>query len=416
MTGPGAGRPSRRHLLAGGLGLAGGAAAGAGTAGLLAGRWGTSTDAGTGTDGRSGTAVGSAVEPFHGPHQAGIGTAPQAHATFVALDLRRGAGRAAIARMMRLLSDDASRLSRGRPALADTDPELATVPARLTVTFGFGPGLFTAAGLEALRPPSVRPLPPFGTDRLEDRCSGGDLLLQVAADDPVSVSHALRMLTKDARAFATVRWLQRGFRRARGSEPSGTTMRNLLGQLDGTVNPRPGTADFDRAVWAAGEPAWFAGGSVLVLRRVRLDLEAWDAFDRAGKELVMGRRLDTGAPLTGRVEQDVADLDAVDAMGFPVIADTAHIRLARARTPVERMLRRGYNYDEGPAADGTADAGLLFAAYQADADTAFVPIQRRLAADDALNPWVRHIGSAVFALPPGCPEPGGWIGQGLLDG
>jgi dye decolorizing peroxidase len=78
------------------------------------------------------------------------------------------------------------------------------------------------------------------------------------------------------------------------------------------------------------------------------------------------------------------------------------------------MLRRGYNYDEPPTATGLADAGLLFAAYQADPRTAFVSVQQRLAASDALNRWLTHVGSAVFALPPG-PQEGEYVGQGLLD-
>nr|BFE78181.1 hypothetical protein GCM10020093_007820 [Planobispora longispora] len=58
---------------------------------------------------------GTAVEPFHGVHQAGVATPPQTHAAFVGLDLLPGTGREAIARMMRLLSDDARRLTRARP-------------------------------------------------------------------------------------------------------------------------------------------------------------------------------------------------------------------------------------------------------------------------------------------------------------
>jgi dye decolorizing peroxidase len=222
------------------------------------------------------------------------------------------------------------------------------------------------------------------------------------------------MLTKDARQFAAVRSVQRGFRPAWGSCPDGTTMRNLMGQVDGTVNAPAGSSEFAETVWARG-PAWFAGGSVLVLRRIRMNLETWDSFDRAGKELVVGRRLDTGAPLTGHLEHDVADLTAVDANGFPVIDDLAHVRLAHATRSAEKMLRRGFNYDEGPLADGTADVGLLFAAYQSDGDASSVSVQRRLEGKDALNRWLTHVGSAVFALPPGCAE-GGVVGEGLLVG
>jgi dye decolorizing peroxidase len=356
---------------------------------------------------------GTETVPFHGDHQAGITTPAQAHAQFLALDLRDGIDRGGVARLMRLLSDDAARLTQGHPALGDTEPEMAALPARLTVTFGFGARLFERIGLAARRPASVATLPAFKGDRLEPRWSAGDLLVQVCCDDPITLAHTVRMLVKDARSFATVRWTQRGFALARGSAPDGTTMRNLMGQVDGTVQPKPGP-ERDAAVWADGPP-WFRGGSVVVVRRVLMNLENWDAFDAAGKEVVMGRRLADGSPLTGTVERDVPDLDAVDADGFRVIDDTAHIRLAKAVTPSELMLRRGYNFDEGPNSDGTSNAGLVFVAYQADAAAAFVPVQRRLAEKDALNKWITHVGSAVFALPPGAAEECCYVGESLLE-
>ncbi|HEX2808522.1 MAG TPA: Dyp-type peroxidase [Kineosporiaceae bacterium] len=406
---------SRRQALTATAAGGGGVVAGLGLAAVSAAVRSGST--GSGAVSGSGAAVpvhGGATVPFHGAHQAGIDTAATTHGTFVSLDLRAGVGRDAVLRMMRLLTDDGARLTQGRPALGDTERELAAVPARLTVSFGFGPRLFDRIGRSQLRPPSVAVLPAFAGDALQPHWTGGDLLLQICADDPLTVAHVVRMLTKDARAFATVRWVQRGFRPAWGSSPEGTTMRNLMGQVDGTVNVAAGTPEFAETVWA-GAPGWFVGGSVLVLRRIRMNLETWDSFDRAGKELVVGRRLDNGAPLTGRGERDVPDLTAVDENGFPVIDDVAHVRLAHATRPAERMLRRGFNYDEGPSADGTADVGLLFAAYQADADASFVPVQRRLEGKDALNRWITHVGSAVFALPPGCVE-GGVVGEGLLTG
>jgi dye decolorizing peroxidase len=330
---------------------------------------------------------------------------------FAAFDLGPEADRESVARMMRLLSDDAARLTQGRAALADTEPELAATPARLTVTFGFGPGLFEAAGVAAARPPSVADLPAFPIDRLQDRWSGGDLLVQVCCDDAVTLAHAVRMLWKDTRAFAAPRWVQRGFLPARGSHAAGTTPRNLMGQVDGTVNP--GSADLDRLVWAAGDPQWFVGGTVAVVRRIRMDLDTWDVLDREARELAVGRRLSDGAPLTGEAEHDDPDLAAVDAQGLPVIPDFAHIRRARGAATGPTMLRRGYSYDEGPGPDGTHDAGLVFVSYQADATAQFVPVQRRLAELDLLNRWTTPIGSAVFAIPPGC-EPGGWVGQTLL--
>ncbi|WP_433371981.1 Dyp-type peroxidase [Streptosporangium sp. CA-115845] len=357
---------------------------------------------------------GSAVEPFDGAHQAGIATPPQAYGVFVGLDLLPGTDREALGRMMRLLTDDARRLTQGRPALADTEPELALLPARLTVTFGFGPGLFAAAGLADRRPEAVAPLPAFTIDRLRKEWSGGDLLLQICADDALALAHALRMVVKDVRSFAKVRWTQRGFRRAAGTHAADLTQRNVMGQLDGTVNLSPGTPEFDRAVWVREGPSWLHGGTTLVLRRIRAEMETWDAVDRVAKEFTVGRRLDNGAPLTGRDEHDAADFTKLNAIGFPVISEQAHIRRAHVADPGMRILRRVYNYDEGLTPDGHADSGLLFASYQADIARQFIPVQRRLDEADLLNEWTTPIGSAVFAIPPGC-SPGGWIGDTLLS-
>ena len=59
-------------------------------------------------------------------------------------------------------------------------------------------------------------------------------------------------------------------------------------------------------------------------------------------------------------------------------------------------------------------SGLLFGSFQADVSRQFTPLQRRLDELDLLNTWTTPIGSAVFAIPPGC-EAGGYIGETLLD-
>ncbi|WP_433559527.1 Dyp-type peroxidase [Pseudonocardia xinjiangensis] len=358
--------------------------------------------------------VGAETVPFHGVHQPGIDTLPaQAHAVFLGLDLNPGSGPAEVGRLMRLLSDDAARLMSGRAPLAAEDQELAVLPSRLTVTFGFGAGLFDAIGRAGDCPAVVRELPAFPTDRLDPRWSGGDLLLQVCSDDPVPLAYAVRRLVRDARSMASVRWVQRGFNPARGSEPPAATPRNLFGQRDGTANPASGSPELAESVWVRDGPSWFVGGSVLVLRRIRMDLDTWDDFGRVGKEMAVARRLDTGAPVTGGGEFDEVDPRVVDERGMPMVAASAHVVRAKARTPAERMLRRGYSYDDGPTPDGAPDAGQLFAAYQADAATAFVPVQARLAESDVMNLWVTHVGSAAFVIPPGCAD-GEFVGRALL--
>ncbi|NDL59844.1 Dyp-type peroxidase [Phytoactinopolyspora mesophila] len=397
---------SRRGLLtAGASGLVGASAVGVPMALASSG-----TDTAAGPD----DALGRATVPFHGVHQAGIATPAQAFATFIAFDLAPDVDRDALGRWMRLWTGNAERLTQGRPALADTDPELARAPSQLTITVGVGPGFLAAAGREDEAPPWLRPLPEFTIDRLESAWSDGDLVVQICADDPVAISHASRMLTKDARAFAGVRWVQAGFRHASGVTPPGATPRNLMGQLDGTTNAEPGTEEFDHQVWIDDGPDWLRGGSSLVLRRIRIEMDTWDMVGRQGKEETIGRRLDDGAPLGGEAEHDEPDFDAVNEIGLTVIPDWSHIRRARPDDPRQRVFRRSYNYDDGPAADGESGAGMLFVSYQADIDAQFIPIQRRLDELDLLNEWTTPIGSAVFAILPGC-RPGGWLGEALLD-
>lgn len=346
--------------------------------------------------------------PFFGVHQAGVDTDAQAHGVFVALDLHGDVDRVALTRLLRILTDDAARLTQGKPALADSEPELSHAPARLTVTFGFGPGLVARASGSG--PAWLAPLPAFRMDQLRPEFSDGDLLLQIAGDDPLTVAHATRMLLKDARGFVDVRWTQQGFRRAYGTERPGTTMRNLFGQVDGTTNPRPGTDDFDEVVWTTD--GWLAGGTGMVVRRIRMDLDKWDRLDRSGRDASVGRTLANGAPLTGTDEFDEPDFEAKTSIGFPVIPQFAHMRRARGDGS-ERIFRRAYNYDERPTGTQVSDSGLIFVSFQADIERQFTPMQRRLDELDLLNEWTTPIGSAVFAVPPGCDEDG-FIGDTLL--
>lgn len=408
---------SRRSVLTGGVA----AVVGGGAAGALAGYTGrgvldddnAAVDWKTVADSR---VVGKATEPFYGDRQSGVTTAPQSHAAFVAFDIAGGATRTEIQGVLRAWSQDAARLTQGHGGLADLEPELAEDPARLTVTIGLGPGFFDAVGMPDKKPEWLEQLPAFPEiDQLEDRWSEGDLLLQICADDPLIVSHAARILASGVRGVARQKWSQRGFRKAVGTDPSGRTQRNLFGQIDGTVNPHEDEVDFDQILYSdGGDQRWMRGGSALVLRRIRMTMDTWEEIDRSSRELSVGRTLDTGAPLTGTAEHDPADFEAVDDLGLPVIPEESHIARARQRNRGEAMLRRPYNYDDPPEGGEISNTGLLFTAYMADPVRTYIPVQQRLAEQDALNMWTVPIGSAVFAIPPGAPE-GGYVGQQLFE-
>jgi deferrochelatase/peroxidase EfeB len=65
------------------------------------------------------------------------------------------------------------------------------------------------------------------------------------------------------------------------------------------------------------------------------------------------------------------------------------------------------------ASFGELEAGLFFICFQRDPQLQFVAIQRQLGSSDALNEYIKHVGSAVFAVPPGA-RPGGYVGEALL--
>jgi dye decolorizing peroxidase len=357
------------------------------------------------------------MRPFFGPHQTGLVSAPTAYARYITWDLKDGAAKADLVRMMKILTSDAARLTQGVGPLADPEPELAAYPANLMITAGFGRKFVNLAGGGSAVPRWLRPVPRYAIDQLEGPFTGGDVMVIVQSDDPVSISHAARVVVRQWEPFATVRSIQDGFRRAAGSTPDGHTMRNLMGQVDGTQTPRPGTEGFNRAVWGAGvawaHPQWLRGGTGLVLRRIRMELDAWDQVDRPDREKTIGRTLDTGAPLTGGTEHSAADFEARNVVGLPVIPDFSHMRRARAMTSDEVFFRRGYNYEVSHVSGVGGEVGLLFEAIAWDPERQYVPVQNRLAELDLLNFYTTPVGSAVFALPPGCQE-GGFLGDSLL--
>lgn len=347
----------------------------------------------------------------HGAHQAGITTPAATHVRYLSYRLRDETDAAALTRMFRILTGDIEGLTSGAGPLADPEPELAARPSRLSITVGVGPELVNRVNA-GKRPAWLEPLPAFSLDQLSGTFDGGDLLIAIQSDDKLPIAHATRMLGRDLASFVTLHWQQDGYQHARASEPTGTTMRNLMGQVDGTTNPDSGDDDeMDSLVWLSDDAGWLSGGSAFVLRRIRMELDTWDMVDRPGREQSIGRRLADGAPLTAAAdegEHTPTDFEATNAIGLPVISRDAHIRRAHSTDPSERILRRAVNYEDGQ------ESGLLFGCYQRDPLRQFVPIQRRLDEADLLNEWVTHVGSAVFAVLPGF-SPGEMLGASLFD-
>ncbi|MET8012412.1 iron uptake transporter deferrochelatase/peroxidase subunit [Streptomyces sp. NPDC005271] len=407
-------RISRRRLL--------GSAGAAGAAGLVAGgaAGAYAAEAARGQP-KPLTAVGATAVPFHGKRQAGITTPLQAHGHLVAFDLAPGADRKAAAALLRRWSRTAEQLMAGEAPPDDTGIALDAGPSSLTVTFGFGRTFFGKAGLKDQLPDALAPLPDFASDALDAKRSNGDLWIQIGADDGLVAFHALRALQRETGGTARLRWQMNGFNRTPGATGRPMTTRNLMGQVDGTNNPKPADEDFERRIFVpdrpgAGRPAWMAGGSYAVVRRIRMLLDSWDHLSLERQEKVIGRRKSDGAPLSGGTETTPVRLDKLNKDGALAIGGAAHVRVAApASNQGAAMLRRPFSYHDGFRDDGAPDAGLLFIAWQADPMKGFVPVQRKLDLGDDLSRFLRHEASALFAVPGGC-APGEYVGQALLEG
>ncbi|MFE2853559.1 iron uptake transporter deferrochelatase/peroxidase subunit [Streptomyces lavendulae] len=403
--------PSRRSVIGwGGAGLALGATAAGGIAAAANGRKDVTPV------GDSGAAV-----PFHGPHQAGIATAVQDRLHFAAFDVKTK-DRAELIQLLKDWTRAAERMTAGREVGEgaygglpeappdDTGEALGLKPSRLTLTIGFGPSLFDGRfGLADRRPAALVDLPQFPSDNLDQARSGGDLCVQACADDPQVAVHAIRNLARIGFGKVAVRWSQLGFGKTSSTTPDAQTPRNLFGFKDGTRNIAGTETDrLDKFVWVSGQDAaWMDGGSYLVARRIRMHIETWDRTPLAEQEDIFGRDKREGAPVGKAKEHDEPFLKAMKP--------EAHVRLAHPDSNGgATILRRGYSFTDGTDGLGRLEAGLFFLAYQRDVRTGFIPVQTSLARNDALNEYTRHVGSAIFAIPPGVRNTDDWWGRELF--
>ncbi|MDO4911899.1 MAG: Dyp-type peroxidase, partial [Corynebacterium sp.] len=342
---------------------------------------------------------GGSTVPFDGPHQAGIHTPPQAHANLIGFNMKAGMTKREMGFLMRLWTEDARRLCAGIAPLGDLEPEVVESPANLTITVGLGASFFDKAGLAAQKPAWLHPIPAMKLDQLDEQhWPQTDIVLQLCCDDPTTLSHATRHMIRAGVDYTDYLWMQQGFLNANGTEAPGTTARNLFGFKDGTVNPNT-EEDYENIVWIRDNAAWLDGGSAMVVRRIAFNMDTWEMLDRDSREVVFGRKVDSGAPLTGTDEFDDPDYSKTDSYGLPIIDPASHMARATnpADKPYQKIRRRAYSYDlppiPGDPTGQTANSGLIFICFQQDPDEQFTPIQQRLDESDRLNQWITHIGS-----------------------
>src|SRR3954454_13018202 len=417
---------SRRRL----FGLAGAGAAGIAVGGVAGGAIGRATRPETAT---ATAAAASDAVAFTGAHQAGITTPQQDRLHFVAFDVITD-DREALAGLLKDWTAAARRMTAGEDAGPvgavagseyappdDTGEAIGLPASGLTLTVGCGPTLFTAAdgtdrfGLAARRPAQLAELPPFEGEELDPAISGGDLCVQACANDPQVAVHAVRNLAWIGQGLVSIRWSQLGFGRTSSTSTGQATPRNLFGMKDGTDNLKAeNDAALDRFVWVAdGDgPGWLTGGSYLVTRRIRMEIEAWDRQPLREQEQVIGRTKGAGAPLGQKAEFDPVDFtEQVD--GEFAIPRDSHVFLAHPTNSGTAILRRGYSFVDGSDGLGRLDARLFFIAFQRDPENGFITVQRNLRRD-RMNEYITHTSSAIFACPPGVRGKDAWWGRALF--
>ncbi|MFV0318786.1 MAG: Dyp-type peroxidase [Microbacterium sp.] len=343
-------------------------------------------------------AEGVAHVPAHGRYQAGIDRpeTPQSHTLFTVIDI---GGITVAAEVESVIGA----LGRAIAALADPsrtpNSNMPEGPRDITATVGIGPRL-----VSLLNPslPGATPLPDFvGDEGMVPLSNGGDLVLQLCASDGGALDSAQRELMRVV--GGTLRWQQRGFRGA----GTGSIVRNPLGFHDGIIVPT-GEAELFENVWIRDGPA--AHGTIMVVRRIQLDVDAFESLSILEQEQVIGREKLSGAPLSGGVREDEADLLAKTPDGEYLIPARSHVRAAHPSfTGSGLMLRRGYAYSNSDASG--VSQGLLFICYQND-PSVFIRTQQRLDETDALAAFSQVTASGMFLVLPGA-STGSALGEGL---
>ena len=205
-------------------------------------------------------------------------------------------------------------------------------------------------------------------------------MLQLCADDPDTVLHALRDITKHTRGGMQPRWRQDGFARRRAPPARRATC-----SASRTASPTPTYRARRREIWSgcspdSGEPGWAVGGTYQVIRIIRMLVEFWDRVSLSEQENMFGRRRDTGAPLDGSAETDIPGLR--ERPGRQDHPADAHIRLANPRTAADREDQRSCvaatTTTAASTTNGNLDIGLIFTCYQQDIVRQFEAVQTRL--------------------------------------
>lgn len=307
--------------------------------------------------------------------QPGIIEPPQKHATVLVLDL---ADASALQDALETLTEDLH--ERLHDWYADDG---------LSVTVGYGLPLFDKLGGAA--PAGLRLMPGWEGDDFDPAATQGDVVVQICADERSTTYQVEKSVLAQLGGALTLKERHVGF----GLPES----RGVLGFVDGTGNPK-GADRVDVVAIPDGEPR--AGGSFLVLRKIREDLSRWDRLTVDDQERIVGRK-----------KADSAKLDPPEST--PRTSHRLKSSYRDADGEEVEILRRSFPYDEG------SEAGLIFICFVADLEQ-FEQVKGQMVSDhtgedqvgkDAIEDFYTTVSGGYYFAPP-APDGDGSLGDVLF--
>ena len=371
--------------------------------------------------------------PFFGAHQAGITTPVQDHLHFASFDMMARTDRDDLVSLLQDWSYAASRMTQGlevsatgavggSPEAPPDDTGEALGPA------GQRPDDHVRLRADAVRARRRRPVrhrraasrraraaAALPRRRPRARRSDGDLCVQACADDPQVAVHAIRNLSRIAFGRARLRWSQLGFGRTSKTTSAQQTPRNLFGFKDGTSNIlAEDTAALDEHVWVAASDARRGWPAARTSSRARSRCSS-----RRGTACGSPSRTTSSAGPRARARRSRAATSSpsrtstpTDAAGAPVIARRQphaprppDAQRGHPDPPPRLQLRRRQQRPRPPRRRAVLPVVPAL-------PEQFIQVQRSLSTD-ILNEYIRHIGSGIWAVPPGA-SPGSYVGAGLF--
>ena len=143
---------------------------------------------------------------------------------------------------------------------------------------------------------------------------------------------------------------------------------------------------------------WMAGGSYLVARRIRMHIETWDRTSLREQEDIIGRTKGEGAPLSGGTSSP-SRTSSDGRGGKPLLADDAHVRLAHpASNAASGCCGAATTSPTARTGSAASTPGCSSSPTSGTRGSASCRCSSA-GAQDALNEYIQHAGSALFAVP-----------------